>query len=568
MKKLQKAGFIGVLGVLMALGVFVARLGLSSPAGRGGLPEPSRAHPGGEKPALQTDQAKDDKNRQTDSTGNSRANSVSQPEQGKTLVRFASSAARERFVQTNNLSDQAIEAVEQLAVYAVNRTGLKAGAGTEVFTTQRYKAALTPVDTHYNLQWHLPKVNAPAAWNNAVGSAAPVVAVIDTGFGLAHEDLDGTWATNAGERGLTSQEGSAPNCTSRARALDKSCNNLDDDNDGYRDNHTGWDFVTDTGSVQAGEVNPTGSGVSHGTLVSGLIATETNNNQGMSAVSWGSQILPIQALSDDGDGDTLSVALAIHYAVEHGAKVINMSLTSDSDDPLVAEQIELALDSGVTVVAAAGNDGVGQLGYPANYPGVIAVGASDASDVRADFSNYGSNLALVAPGTGSICTTGWTQARPADYYVCGYNGTSFSSPIVAGAAALLLSQDTSLTPVQVKSALTSTAAKVAGMSGQNFTNRYGYGRLDVYAALTSVALPTPRGGCTTHMANALCEVRAVNALSNQVVSFGQAALSAVANLYQSSLPAGLSQGSWLVQTRVKVAGRYSLVREESLTVSP
>jgi subtilisin family serine protease len=568
MKSLQKAALIGLLGVLVVSGAFMPRHSLKPEQSRNLFPTPESTQSNDGKLAQKPDTLEDDKGSQAGTISNSKSSSNNDDEQGKTLVRFASQEAQVRFVQENSLSELDLDVVEQLGVYAVRRSEIKTTAGVEVFTTKRYKAALTPIDTHYGLQWHLGKVGAPAAWNNTISNAAPVVAVIDTGFGLTHEDLDSKWATNAGESGAASQEGSAPNCTSRALAVNKSCNNLDDDDDGYIDNHTGWDFVTDTNSVQAGEVNPLGSGVSHGTLVSGLIAAETNNGQGMSGVSWGSQILPIQALSDDGDGDTLSVALAINYAVRQGVKVINMSLSSDGDDPLVAEQVQLAIGGGVSVVAAAGNDGVGTLGYPANYPGVIAVGASDSSDVRASFSNYGANLALVAPGTGAICTTGWTQTRPSDYYVCGYSGTSFSSPIVAGAAALLLSQNASLTPAQVKSAITSTATKVAGMSGQSFTNQYGFGRLDLYAALTSVSLPTPRGGCTSHLASAQCEVRAVNSSTNQVVSFGEVGLSTASTLYQSSIPTGLSPGSWLVQTRVKVDGRYSLVREEPLVVSP
>ena len=483
---------------------------------------------------------------------------------GETIVRFDSLAAQRDFITRNSLLATDVTPVEQLGVYRVGRTQLHATRGSEVFTSNHYSALLAPTDTYYSTQWYLGKVGAPPTWNNTLGNPSNIVAVIDTGFALTHEDLDNKWAINSGESGPTTSEGEAPNCTSRGLVLDKSCNNLDDDNDGYVDNRLGWDFTGSDNSVQVGETNPSSTSAFHATAVSGLIAAESSNNQGVTGMSWDSQLLPLQALSDDGNGDTISVALAIHYAVTHAAKVINLSLGSSDNDPLVAEQVQYALDSGVVVVAAAGNDGGGQLAYPANYPGVIAVGASDSVDNRASFSNYGSNLALVAPGTSSICSTGWTVARPSDYYACGYSGTSFSSPIVAGAAALLLSENPSLSPTQVKTALTTTAVKVPGMAGQSYTTRYGYGRLDVYAALTNVALPTPRGSCTSHLLGAKCEIRAINTRTNEVMPFGLSDLETAASTYSLARASLSASNSWLLQQRVVVSGRYSLVKEEGI----
>lgn len=269
-----------------------------------------------------------------------------------------------------------------------------------------------------------------------------------------------------------------------------------------------------------------------------------------------------------------------------------MSLGSDGDDPVVAEQISYALSQGLVVVAAAGNDGLAQLSYPANYAGVIAVGATDSSDNRASFSNYGANLALVAPGTSSICSTAWSVANPTARYVCGFSGTSFSSPIVAGAAALLLSQNSTLTPAQVKSALTSSATKVAGMSGQNFTTRYGYGRLNTYEALKLVSLAAPLGHvlnthtislaavsgalrpemnstCSSYYVNASCAVRAINTLTNQSVTLSDNAdPSSSINSYWNASTKGLSSGTWLVQAIAQVGSKKSLVREETLTITP
>lgn len=508
------------------------------------------------------------------------------------LVRFESPSAKALFLKENRLSLADVNYIDELDVYRIDKVTVTPTGGSKLYEPQRYRALLTPNDTFYSSQWHLNKVNALPAWNNTMGDESVVVAVIDTGFGLGHEDLDEKWAVNSGESGATASEGSAPNCTSRSLALDKSCNNIDDDGNDYIDDFTGWDFTGADNSVQAGETSPADPSAAHGTFVAGLTAAESSNAQGVSGVSWGSKILPIQALGDTGDGDTVSVALAINYAVAQGVEVINMSLGSDGDDPLVAEQVQAAIDSGVVVVAAAGNDGWAQLSYPANYPGVIAVGATDSSDNRASFSNYSSNLAIVAPGTSSICSTAWTAGQPIDRYICGYSGTSFSSPIVAGAAALLISQNTTLTPAQIKTALTSTATKVAGMGGQDFTTRYGYGRLNTYEALKSISLAAPLGHvlnthtvslaavagiyrpemnstCTSYYVSAQCRVRAINTANNQIVWLANEPDSgSELNTYWNASGNGLTSGTWLVQAFAEAAGKRSLVREESLVVNP
>lgn len=506
------------------------------------------------------------------------------------LVRFASSDAKAAFLAHNDIQPGGLAYIQALDVYVVPKNTIKT-TGVTTFSSQRYYALLTPNDTFYSSQWHLPKVQAPAAWDNTTGDSIVTVAVIDTGFALTHQDLDSKWAVNDGESGSTVEEGAAPNCTSRGLPLDKSCNNIDDDNDEYVDNKIGWDFASNDNSVQAGEVDSTDSAAAHGTLVSGLVAAESSNAQGMSGVSWGAKILPLQALGDNGEGDTVSVALAIRYAVMHGAKVINLSLGSVGSDPLVAEQVDYAYAQGVVVVAAAGNENAGSLSYPANYATVIAAGASDSNDSRASFSNYGSNLTLLAPGT-SICSTSWSNANQTSRYTCGSAGTSFSSPIVAGSVALLLSQDPSLTPAQVKSALTSTATKVAGMNGQSFTTLHGYGRLNVYDALKAVSLAKPLGlplstrqvslsagtgylrpemnaTCVSYVTDAVCRVRAIRTSDNLVLwPDGGVGVSTDANIYWNASTLGLTSGSWLVQTYVEADGKRSIVNQETLTVGP
>ena len=328
----------------------------------------------------------------------------------------------------------------------------------------------------YSQQWDLSKVSAPTAWSKTSGQGM-VIAVIDTGVDFNHEDLAGQWWTNPAETGPTTQEGAAPNCTSRGLILDKSCNNLDDDGNGYVDDWRGWDFANNDNDPSVGTTNPSSSAAFHATFVSGLIAATGNNGKGIAGIAYGVKIMPLQALTDDGSGYTDQVASAVQYAADHGANVINMSLGSSYDDPYLHDMVDYAISKGVTVVAASGNDGCDCVAYPANYPEVVSVGATDSNDNLASFSNYGSNLDVAAPGV-NVCSAYWTSSNPANGYSCYGSGTSFATPLVSGAVALLISLNPGISPEQVSAALTH-ADKVSAMSGQNYTNHFGYGRLDV-----------------------------------------------------------------------------------------
>lgn len=342
-------------------------------------------------------------------------------------------------------------------------------------TNYPYVAFGSVNDPLYPQQWDLAKVNAPSAWDKSTGQGV-VIAVIDTGFDFNHQDLAGQWWTNPGETGPTTQEGPAPNCTSRGLPLDKSCNNLDDDGDGYVDDWRGWDFANNDNDPSVGTTDPSSSAAFHATFVSGLIAAIGNNGTGIAGLSYGAKIMPLEALTDDGTGYTDQVAAAVKYAADHGANIINLSLGSTYDDSYLHQEIDYAISKGVTVVAASGNDGCDCVAYPANYPEVIAVGATDANDNLASFSNYGANLDLTAPGV-NVCSTYWTAANPTSGYSCGGSGTSFSTPLVSAAVALIISLNPGVSPDQIGTVLTH-AAKVSAMSGQNTTQQFGYGRLD------------------------------------------------------------------------------------------
>lgn len=344
--------------------------------------------------------------------------------------------------------------------------------GSQAGPRVAYRALATPNDPFYSGQWHTTKISAPAAWDMTIGSGGVTVAVIDTGYYLDHEDLINRWAVNSGESGGG-----------------KETNAIDDDGNGKIDDWRGWDFVG-TAPFFTPDNNPNTASINHGTEVAGLIGAETNNSKGVAGVDWSARLLPLRVLDDDGSGWTEDVAAAMAYARSLGVKVINLSLGSTEPDPLLEAEINAAINAGITVVAAAGNcgnpatygttncDNVGQIVYPANYPSVIAVGATDINDTRAGFSSYGANLDVMAPGSGAIRAPIVNNG-----YSTTLSGTSFASPIVAGVATLIKARFPDFTPSQVSSALVNYADKVGAMAGQNRTDQYGYGRINAYISL-------------------------------------------------------------------------------------
>ncbi len=190
-----------------------------------------------------------------------------------------------------------------------------------------------------------------------------------------------------------------------------------------------------------------GTFAGHGTAVAGLVASLSETAPGLAP---GSDILSIRVLDAEGQGNSFTLARGIVAAVENGADVINMSLGGYGDSQVLRAAVQYATDRGVVLVASAGNDGAGQLTYPAGYPGVIAVGAVDALGNRAPFSNYGAALDLVAPGFRVSALWG-----DGGYILM--DGTSAAAPLVSAAAARLLQEDPNLGPDGVMEVLLSQA---------------------------------------------------------------------------------------------------------------
>jgi subtilisin family serine protease len=289
-------------------------------------------------------------------------------------------------------------------------------------------AQMTPTDPLYWRQWAHEYVNTEAAWDVATGSAGVTIAILDTGLDASHPEFAG-----------------------RVTA--------------------GYDFVNqdDDPSDDHG----------HGTRVAGVAAATGNNSEGVAGMDWQAHVMPVKVLNSSGSGTWSAIAQGIIYAADQGAEVINLSLGGSASSTLLYA-VRYASSKGCTLVAASGNYGSSTPLYPAAYAEVLAVG-SVYRDVVSSFSNYGSHLAVVAPGE-TIDTTapGGTYGR--------FSGTSAASPFVAGLAALVKGAAPHLTPAEVMQVITSSARD---LGDPGFDPYYGYGHIDAAAALAAVGATAP-----------------------------------------------------------------------------
>lgn len=223
----------------------------------------------------------------------------------------------------------------------------------------------------------------------------------------------------------------------------------------------------------------------HGTHCAGVAAAIAGNREGITGIAPKAKLMPIKALGKDGGGSDASVAEGIAWAVDNGAKVISLSLGSSTESKVMRDAVDYAIRKGVVVVAAMGNDGINERSYPAAFPGVIAVGASDAQDAIADFSQWGNWISVTAPGVKILSTLPTYKVDLNNYgYPQRYglmDGTSMATPAVAGLAALLKSVNPSASPAKVKARIEETADRRGTPSAYN--PYFGFGRINVAAAL-------------------------------------------------------------------------------------
>ncbi len=242
---------------------------------------------------------------------------------------------------------------------------------------------------------------------------------------------------------------------------DSSAGYLDDSSAGYLDQVT-ITFLNDSSAgylddSSAGYLDNRGPAYSHGTFVAAILA----------AVAPGAMIMPLRCFDDNGSSDTFTIAKCIRWAVNHGARVINMSFGTLSNAKVVEAAIAYAQANGVALVASAGNNNTSAPQYPAAYSGVMTTAATTFLDVKASFSNYGPSIVMDVPGVNII------SAVPGNLYGIA-SGTSFSAPIMAGTVADVLSGNVTNVTNQIPSCAVNIDANNPAYSGQ-----LGYGRVDV-----------------------------------------------------------------------------------------
>ena len=346
--------------------------------------------------------------------------------------------------------------------------GLPAAERIEI--DRRVAPLAVPDDTLWPEMWGLHDIQASDAWD-ARGAAEPVVvAVIDTGTQTTHPDLAENIWTNPGEI---------------------AGNGIDDDANGYVDDVNGWDFKNDDNSLF-----DDASKDDHGTHVSGTIAAVRNNTLGVAGVTENAVIMPLKFIEDF--GSTSAGIEAIEYAVDNGADVINASFGSGYSQAM-CDAVASATAAGVVVVSAAGNDGIdidADTDSPASCAalGNVTVAALDDAAGLASFSNFGAaRVDLGAPGAirpdESDPGIGiWSTVPPNGYAT--YQGTSMAAPHVAGAAALLLGLESTLTPAQVEARLRDTGVATASLDGVTVSGN----RLNLLNLVASTPADTGRPG--------------------------------------------------------------------------
>lgn len=297
---------------------------------------------------------------------------------------------------------------------------------------RRVKSTMAVTDPYIGSEWHIPKIGASTAWDITQG-AGVTIAILDSGVDGSHPDL-------------------APNMVAGYNM--------------YSNN-------TDTADV-----------CGHGTAVAGSAAARSNNGMGVAGVAGEAKIMPIRVAYLDSATNscyayTSTIANGITWAADHGARVANVSYGPLAGSATIQSAANYMKSKGGLVFVSAGNNGVDENITPTTS--LIAISATDSNDNKASWSSYGSFVSLAAPGAGI-----WTTSKGGTYG--GWNGTSFSSPVAAGVAALMMAANPALDGARIEQALFSTAVDL-GTAGRD--SYFGYGRVNAAAAVNAVKVAAP-----------------------------------------------------------------------------
>ncbi|GAB4336149.1 MAG: hypothetical protein OHK0038_14310 [Flammeovirgaceae bacterium] len=331
----------------------------------------------------------------------------------------------------------------------------------------------TPNDTQISQQYYLNNIKAKEAWDNIKGNGDIVIAIVDSGVDLDHPDLkDAIWKNTKEIAG----------------------NNIDDDNNGFIDDVNGWDFVgadtlkfyqnfADPASYQDNDPSVFGSNNFHGTAVAGCAAATGNNNLGIAGVGYGSKIMALKCSADNdtrapgGYGYVMNQLSAVLYAADNGAHIINCSFSGTNKSEIQQQIYTYAtLEKGCLVVASAGNEGR-DFNYPASYDYVLSVTSVD-KDEKTVGHTTNTLVDVSAPGQ-DIFTTNYND----DY--SSLNGTSFASPITAGAAAIVRAKYPNFTGYQIGEVLRVTSDEIIYKTNSLTRKVIGKGRIDIQKAIST-----------------------------------------------------------------------------------
>ncbi len=338
-------------------------------------------------------------------------------------------------------------------------------------------AGLIPNDPYFGKQWALyndgsfhhpsnPAVKAgadmdmPDAWEIETGDSSIIVAIIDTGCKWKHKEFEGRiWINHKEIPG----------------------NGIDDDGNGYIDDVNGWNFQAKNNDIT--------DNLGHGTGMASIIGANGNNGVGYAGMDWKCKLMICKVTDTSEAVLEVNTIAAVHYAVDNGARIINISLSGRSATNALKSALDYAQSKNVLVVAGSGNFGIDTVGYPAAYDNCLAVGATNPDDTRsATFfwgggSNYGPQLDVVAPGN-YIYELDYLTASEYGYLT---GGTSNSTAFVSGLASLLLAQNPSRTPADLRAIIESTADDGVGNPSEDVKGwdpYYGHGRINAFKALS------------------------------------------------------------------------------------
>lgn len=369
------------------------------------------------------------------------------------------------------------------------------------------KMHLTPNDP--KLEKYINTHNFTDAWDLSSGSENLLIAIVDGGVGYTHPELnDHLWvnqeevpptlepqADQNGDGKVTATEvrtyieehegdNNGDGTIDLQDALSGSSSfmdNLDTDNNNFTDDLFGWDFWASGSS--SGQItsdnNPFHDETDHGTHVAGIAAAETNNNQGIAGAAFTTTYMAVKAGGATGNSNSIGFGFnGMIYAAQQGADVINCSWGSSGSSQAEQDVIDLVTEMGSLVVASAGNESANQISYPAGYDRVLSVGSVSSNGSASSYTNYGYSLDVLATGND-------IQSTSFDEKYTSKSGTSMSTPVVSGLAALVRDLHPGWTAERIGMQIRASASYIYSNNGSKYDHKLGHGSIRAFKALNT-----------------------------------------------------------------------------------